>query len=165
MSGIKKEYGWNQTLGISLYDKIRHDMKSAMIKKDTAVRDTMRLIMGDFPSLTVPITMESGKKTTRVKKPEEITDDDLLNIIRKFVKSEKAVRKAEQKVKRTLAASLRLKKGSEVVPIEIKSNVFRPGRKEPLILVQKREARLAARTEVQEIISTRRKSLGIPWIK
>jgi len=97
MSGIKNEYGWNQALGISLYDKIRHDMKSAMIKKDTAVRNTMRLIMGDFPSLTVPITLESGKKTTRVKKPEEITDDDLLNIIRKFVKSEKIVLEFKKK--------------------------------------------------------------------
>ena len=91
MSGIKNEYGWNNALGISLYDKIRQDMKSAMIKKDTGVRDTMRLIMGEFPSLTIPITLESGKKTTRVKKPAEITDDDLINIIRKFVKSEKTV--------------------------------------------------------------------------
>jgi len=91
MSDIKNEYGWDSSMGISLYDKIRQDMKSAMIKKDTAVRDTMRLIMGAFPSLTVSITLESGKKTTRVKKPEEITDDDLLNIIRKFVKSEKTV--------------------------------------------------------------------------
>jgi len=91
MSGIKNEYGWDNALGISLYDKIRQDMKSAMIKKDTGVRDTMRLIMGAFPSLTIPITLESGKKTTRVKKPAEITDDDLINIIRKFVKSEKTV--------------------------------------------------------------------------
>ena len=91
MPGIKNEYGWDNAMGISLYDKIRRDMKSAMINKDTAVRDTMRLIMGAFPSLTVPITLESGKKTTRVKKPDEITDDDLLNIIRKFVKSEKTV--------------------------------------------------------------------------
>jgi len=91
MSDIKDEYGWDASMGISLYGKIRRDMKSAMIKKDTAVRDTMRLIMGAFPSLTVSITLESGKKTTRVKKPEEITDDDLLDIIRKFVKSEKTV--------------------------------------------------------------------------
>ena len=91
MSDIKNEYGWDASMGVSLYDKIRQDMKSAMIKKDTAVRDTMRLIMGAFPSLTVSITLESGKKTTRVKKPDEITDDDLLNIIRKFVKSEKTV--------------------------------------------------------------------------
>ena len=91
MSDIKNEYGWDASMGISLYDKIRQDMKSAMMKKDTAVRDAMRLIMGAFPSLTVAITLDSGKKTTRVKKPEEITDDDLLNIIRKFVKSEKTV--------------------------------------------------------------------------
>jgi len=91
MSGIRTEYGWDQAMGISLYHKIRQDMKTAMVKKDNAVRDTMRLIMGAFPSLTVPITLENGKKTTRVKKPEEITDDDLLNIIRTYIKSEKTV--------------------------------------------------------------------------
>ncbi len=91
MSDIKNDYGWDASMGISLYDKIRQDMKSAMMKKNTAVRDAMRLIMGSFPSLTVSITLKSGKKTTRVKTPEEITDDDLLNIIRKFVKSEKTV--------------------------------------------------------------------------
>ncbi len=91
MTDITDKYGWDASMKVSLYDKIRQDMKSAMIKKDTAVRDTMRLIMGAFPSLTVSITLESGKKTTRTKKPEEITDEDLLNIIRKFVKSEKTV--------------------------------------------------------------------------
>jgi hypothetical protein len=91
MNQIKDEYGWNSAMGMSLYDKIRLDMKTAMVKKDTAVRDTMRLIMGEFPSLTVAITLESGKKTTRVKTPEEITDDDLMNIIRKFIKSEKTM--------------------------------------------------------------------------
>jgi hypothetical protein len=78
-------------MGISLYDKIRQDMKRAMMNKDNTVRDTMRLIMGSFPDLTVSMTLESGKKTTRVKKPEEITDDDILDIIRKFAKSEKTV--------------------------------------------------------------------------
>ncbi len=91
MNQTKDEYGWNATMGMSLYEKIRSDMKTAMVKKDTAVRDTMRLIMGEFPNLTVAITLESGKKTTRVKTPEEITDDDLMNIIRKFIKSEKTM--------------------------------------------------------------------------
>ncbi|MFH2092752.1 MAG: GatB/YqeY domain-containing protein [Pseudomonadota bacterium] len=91
MSDIKNEYGWNASMGISLHDKIRQDMKKAMLNKDNAVRDTMRLIMGEFCSLTVDMTLESGKKTFRVKTPEEITDDDLLDIIRKFVKSEKTV--------------------------------------------------------------------------
>jgi len=84
-------YGWDASMGISLYDKIRQDMKASMLKKDTAVRDTMRLIMGAFPEITVPITLESGKKSTRGKTPEEITDEDIHNIIRKFVKSEKTV--------------------------------------------------------------------------
>ncbi|MCP4115017.1 MAG: GatB/YqeY domain-containing protein [Desulfobacteraceae bacterium] len=91
MSDNKEQYGWDASMGISLYDKIRQDMKHSMINKDTAVRDTMRLIMGEFPKLSVSITLESGKKTTRVKTPEEITDDDLLDIIRKFVKSEKTM--------------------------------------------------------------------------
>ena len=91
MSESNKLYGWDPSMGISLHDKIRKDMKTAMVNKDTAVRDTMRLIMGEFPSLTVDITLESGKKSTRVKTPEEITDEDLQNIIRKFVKSEKTV--------------------------------------------------------------------------
>ena len=86
-----KAYGWKAGSGISLYDKIRQDMKQAMISKYNGVRDTMRLIMGAFPDLTVPITLESGKKTTRVKKAEEITDDDILGIIRKFAKAELTV--------------------------------------------------------------------------
>jgi len=91
MTDITPAYGWNASMEISLYDKIRQDMKRAMINKETDVRDTMRLIMGSFPNLTVSMTLESGKKTTRVKKPEEITDDEILNIIRKFAKSEKTV--------------------------------------------------------------------------
>ncbi len=91
MSNITPTYGWNASMGISLYDKIRQDMKHAMINKETGVRDTMRLIMGSFPNLTVSMTLESGKKTTRVKTPEEITDNDILDIIRKFTKSEKTV--------------------------------------------------------------------------
>ncbi len=91
MSEPMGKYGWDSSMKITLHDKIRQDMKTAMVNKDTTVRDTMRLIIGEFPSLTVNITLESGKKTTRVKTPEEITDEDLQNIIRKFVKSEKTV--------------------------------------------------------------------------
>ena len=87
----KKLYGWCDDMSLSLLDKIKADLKTAMLKKDTDVRDTIRLIMGEFPSITVPITLESGKKTTRLKKPEEITDDDIQNVIRKLVKSEKTV--------------------------------------------------------------------------
>ena len=89
--GAKEEYGWSQEMSISLYDKLKMDLKKAMLQKDPEVRNTMRQIMAEFPKLTVPLTLESGKKTTRLKKPEEITDDDILGIIKGLVKSEQTV--------------------------------------------------------------------------
>jgi hypothetical protein len=35
--------------------------------------------------------LDSGKKTTRLKKPEEITNDDIIGIIKGLVKSEQTV--------------------------------------------------------------------------
>lgn len=90
------DYGWEKGDGIRLLDKLRRDLKTAMLKKNPGVRDALRQIMSEFPSLTVPIQLESGKKTTRLKKPEEITDDDILGIIRKLVKSEKIVLEAKE---------------------------------------------------------------------
>jgi len=85
------EYGWSQNMQLSLHDKLRADLKQAMLGKDQEVRDTLRLIMAEFPKLTVPLTLESGKKTTRLKKPEEITDDDVIGIIKGLTKSEQTV--------------------------------------------------------------------------
>ena len=89
--GAKEGYGWSQEMSISLYDKLKKDLKNAMIQKDPSVRDTMRQIMAEFPKLTVPLILESGKKSTRPKKPDEITDDDILGIIKGLVKSEQTV--------------------------------------------------------------------------
>ena len=89
-------YGWNKDMQIPLVKKLKDDLKRAMLGKNDPVRDAIRLVMGEYPSLTVPITLDSGKKTTRVKKPEEITDDDLLGIIRKLAKSEKTVLEIKQ---------------------------------------------------------------------
>ena len=93
----KQEFGWSQNAGISLHDKIKLDLKNSMLQKQNHIRDAIRVIMGEYPKLTVPITLESGKKTFRVKKPEEITDDDLLGIIRGLVKSEKTVLELQKK--------------------------------------------------------------------
>ena len=93
----KGQYGWNQDLSISLLAKLREDLKKSMLSKDTEVRNTMRLIMAEFPKLTVPLTLQSGKKTTRVKKPEEITDEDIIGIIKGLVKSELTVLEATGK--------------------------------------------------------------------
>ncbi len=90
-NGAKQDYGWSQEMSISLHDKLKQDLRKAMLQKDPEVRNTMRLIMAEFPKLTVPLTLESGKKSTRPKKPEEITDDDILGIIKGLVKSEQTV--------------------------------------------------------------------------
>jgi len=84
-------YGWNQGLKIHIQEKLKIDLKTALKNKDVTAKDTIRLIMAEFPKLTVPITLESGKKTTRLKKPEEITNDDIIDIIKGLVKSERTV--------------------------------------------------------------------------
>ena len=76
---------------MSLLEKLKADLKTAMINKDNEARNTVRQIMSEFPKLTVPITLESGKKTSRPKRTEEITDEDIQDIIRSLVKSEKTV--------------------------------------------------------------------------
>ena len=92
----KAVYGWNQEMPLSLLEKIKEDLKTSLRNKDNAVKDALRLIMAEFPKLTVPITLESGKKTTRLKKPAEISDDDIIGIVRGLVKSEKTVLEAKQ---------------------------------------------------------------------
>ncbi len=92
----KAAYGWDQEMPLSLLEKIKEDLKTSLRNKDIAVKDALRLIMAEFPKLTVPITLESGKKTTRLKKPEEISDDDIIGIVRGLVKSEKTVLEAIQ---------------------------------------------------------------------
>ncbi len=89
--GVKEGYGWSQEMSISLHDKLKKDLKKAMLQREPQVRNTMRQIMAEFPKLTVPLILESGKKSTRPKKPVEITDDDILGIIKGLVKSEQTV--------------------------------------------------------------------------
>lgn len=76
---------------MTLLERLKADLKTAMLDKNTDLRNTVRQIMAEFPKLTVPLTLESGKKTSRPKKPEEITDQDIQDIIRGLVKSEKTV--------------------------------------------------------------------------
>ena len=82
-------YGWHDGMTISLLDKLKNDLKLSMLNKDDAVKGAIRVVMSEFPKITVPITLESGKKTTRPKKPEEITNDDIVDVLHSLVKSEK----------------------------------------------------------------------------
>ncbi len=85
------EYGWMQDMDMTLLAKLRADLKTAMLSKDNLSRDTIRQVISEFPKLTIPITLESGKKTNRCKTDDEITNDDIISIIRGLVKSEKTV--------------------------------------------------------------------------
>ena len=92
------EYGWNQEMPLSLLEKVKQDLKTAMLNKNQEARNAMRLIMAEFPKLTVPLTLESGKKSTRLKKPEEISNDDISGIINGLVKSEQTVLEIKKEV-------------------------------------------------------------------
>ena len=113
-------YGWDKNLPMSLAEKIKEDLTAAMKRKETHVRDTIRLMMGEFPSLTVPIVLESGKKTTRVKKRSEITDDDIQNIIRRLVKSEKIMLEIKKETSSAYLQILESYLPQMASPLEIK---------------------------------------------
>ena len=91
-----EKYGWRQDMSTALIDKLKADLKHSMLNKDIQARSTIRQIMSEFPRLTVPITLESGKKTTRPKRSEEITNDDVIGIIQGLVKSERIVLEAKK---------------------------------------------------------------------
>jgi uncharacterized protein YqeY len=92
MSDAKTErYGWSPDMQLSLLNKLKADLKQSMLSKDVEARSAIRQIMAEFPKLTVPITLQSGKKTTRPKTNEEITNDDIIGIIQGLVKSERMV--------------------------------------------------------------------------
>lgn len=89
-------YGWNPEMDMPLLAKLKNDLKQAMLEKDVAARSAIRQIMAEFPRLTVPITLESGKKSTRLKTSAEITNDDIVGIIQGLAKSERMVLAAKK---------------------------------------------------------------------
>lgn len=100
MTHSKNGFGWNKGMGLPLVDKIKQDLKMAMRSKDNVVRDALRQVMSEYPTLTLPVKvqLEDGrtKETTRPKKTDEITDEEVIGIIRKLIKSEKTVLDARQ---------------------------------------------------------------------
>ncbi len=82
-------YGWDPSVGLSLLQQLKADLKKALINKDEEAKNTIRIIMAEFPKITVPITLESGKKTTRPKRADEITNDEIIGVIQGLVKSER----------------------------------------------------------------------------
>ena len=91
----KESYGWNPEMDTPLLEKLKADLKQSMLQKNVAARSAIRQIMAEFPKLTVPITLESGKESTRLKSGDEITDDDIIGIILGLAKSERLVLEAK----------------------------------------------------------------------
>ena len=86
----EKPYGWNAASGMTLLAKLKSDLKAAMLSKNEAVKGALRIIISEFPTkITMPITLESGKKSTRAKRDDEITDDDIISLIMGLCKSER----------------------------------------------------------------------------
>jgi uncharacterized protein len=95
MSVQEKLSGTGGPENMPLFGRLKADLKEAMKNRDDTKRSAIRQVMAEYPALTVPIQLADGKKTTRPKKPEEITDEDIQGIIRKLVKSEKMVMAAK----------------------------------------------------------------------
>lgn len=84
------QYGWTAASGVPLLDKLRSDLKAAMLGKNETVKNAIRIIISEFPTkLTTPLVLESGKKSSRPKRDDEITNDDVISIIMGLCKSEK----------------------------------------------------------------------------
>jgi len=82
--------GWDAAAGMTLLAKLKSDLKAAMLRKDEPVKGALRIIISEFPTkITMPITLESGKKSTRAKRDDEITDDDIISLIMGLCKSER----------------------------------------------------------------------------
>jgi len=96
MTTIPSAHGWNADMPLSLPDKLKEDLKMAMRSKHDALKSTIRQIMAEYFKLTVPVTLEGGKKSSRPKKPEEITNDDVVGIIQGLIKSERIVLEAKK---------------------------------------------------------------------
>jgi hypothetical protein len=127
MTETLSTYGWNPDLPLSLPDKLKEDLKLALRAKNDALKNTVRQIMSEFFKLTVPVTLESGKKSTRPKRAEEITSDDVIGIIQGLIKSERIVLEAKKEASseylRILESYLPRQASREEIVAWIKANI------------------------------------------
>ena len=89
-------YGWNPDMPMPLQEKLKEDLKLALRSRHDVLKNAIRQVMSEFFKLTVPVVLEGGKKSTRPKKSEEITNDDIIGIIQGLIKSEHIVLEAKK---------------------------------------------------------------------
>jgi uncharacterized protein YqeY len=127
MTATPSAHGWSPDMPLSLPDKLKEDLKLALRSKNDALKNTIRQIMAEFFKLTVPVTLEGGKKSTRPKRAEEITNDDVIGIIQGLIKSERIVLEAKKEASseylRFLEAYLPRQSTREEIVAWIKANI------------------------------------------
>jgi hypothetical protein len=127
MTATPPAYGWSPDMPLPLHDKLKEDLKLALRSKNDALKNTIRQIMAEFFKLTLPVTLEGGKKSTRPKRVEEITNDDVIGIIQGLIKSERIVleakKEAESEYLRVLEAYLPRQASREEIVAWIKANL------------------------------------------
>jgi hypothetical protein len=127
MNTTTSSFGWNPDMTMTLQEKLKEDLKAAMRAKNETLRNTIRQVMSEFFRLTVPVTLEGGKKSTRPKKPEEITNDDIIGIIQGLVKSEHIVLEARKESSsdylRMLEAYLPRQASREEIIVWVRENI------------------------------------------
>lgn len=121
------------------------------------------------PPRKILVPLWFKKKKTEVKGKKERHGNFIPEIKRygawlplgKYRNPEEALLRGKQRALATLGASVRVRKaGSDkLLPIKGDSKFFRPSKKNPLVIVQKRRTRLSSQSERREIQSTRIKSL------
>jgi hypothetical protein len=89
-------YGWNPDMPMPLQEKLKEDLKRALRSRHDVLKNAIRQVMSEFFKLTVPVVLEGGKKSTRPKKSDEITNDDIIGIIQGLIKSEHIVLEAKK---------------------------------------------------------------------
>ena len=127
MTETQSAPGWNPDMSLSLQDKLKEDLKLALRSRHDSLKNTIRQIMSEFFKLTVPVTLEGGKKSSRPKKPEEISNDDIIGIIQGLIKSERIVLEAKKETTsaylQILEAYLPRQASREEIAAWIKANV------------------------------------------
>ena len=89
-------YGWNPDMPMPLQEKLKEDLKLALRSRHDVLKNAIRQVMSEFFKLTVPVVLEGGKKSSRPKKSEEITNDDIIGINQGLIKSEHIVLEAKK---------------------------------------------------------------------
>jgi len=127
MTASPPAHGWSPDMPLSLPDKLKEDLKLALRSRNDALKNTIRQIMAEFFKLTVPVTLEGGKKSSRPKRAEEITNDDVIGIIQGLIKSERIVLEAKKETSseylRFLEAYLPRQASREEIVAWIKANI------------------------------------------